>query len=220
MQIPKAYSYIGREEQSICEKPSTKVINWMKSLDESEEVGSVINNLSNEEMLNDLYGVNVVKQKQLSSKKSINFGTMDSRNCSFNSNNNNTRECRNFDTASSSLLVDCKTETVNEENYFEDELASMKVMPPYTVQPASSMETGDCRHPTVNSMTCDESQNATCNGTDDTPDDQPENQTLYEYEPGNRDSYPYVSLSMANSKSNHIDHDAKVIHDNFCIDYL
>ena len=70
-QIPKAYSYIGREDRSTCEKPNQKVASWINSLDDSEEITSInSDDLSNEQMLDALYGV--TKTKQTTGKNVIN----------------------------------------------------------------------------------------------------------------------------------------------------
>lgn len=70
-QIPKAYSYIGREDQSTCEKPNQNVASWINSLDDSEEITSInSDDLSNEQMLDALYGV--TKSKQTTDEKATN----------------------------------------------------------------------------------------------------------------------------------------------------
>ena len=202
-QIPKAYSYIGREDQSVCERPNVKVANWITNNgidDESKETASINSgDLSNEQILDVLYGAGMVKTN--SDEVSIDVNTIHDGCGSFISE----------DTASiisSSLLTDYLYEFKTHMN-FDDLTAdstNCSSNSPVHVVMMDYAEMAECQKASskkTNSKMQNHlpSHSSSLKSIDDVSAVNPTNQALPKDAIEGRDTRCYVSLSNNSKKS-------------------
>ena len=204
-----ACSYVGREDQSVCEKPNATIVNWINSLDEIEETASInLNNLSNEQMLNDLYGATMNKLEHYNNKHNVNVDTVDSK---FIGDNSEIVKPKNTITASTSS-VDYNNNVHNSSVPIQDNTenplnGTTNAMSSHTNKSVLSTNNIEYVHVQNQNLLTRGKQNTTllasqCNtcDTDDTSLTQPTNETLvHKYVPESQENFPYVSLNIANA---------------------
>ena len=203
-----ACSYVGREDQSICEKPNAAIVNWINSLDESEETASInLNNLSNEQMLNDLYGAAMGKLEHYNNKQNVYIGTVDNKFIGDNSKMVKPKDAITDSTSSADYNNNIHNSSLpiqdNTENSLNGTTNSMSSHTGKSVLPTNNIEyvhvqnqsplTRGKQNTTLLALQCN-----TCD-TDDTSATQPTNETLvHKFVPESQENFPYVSLNTAN----------------------
>ena len=211
-------------------------------MNENDEIESIkSDNLSNEQMLNDLYEIKATKlQCNKETNKDVDI-TRGRSNSDWNQpmghiDGDKTEESAHSAAVSSTLSTDYTSSDCSSSNRYSYNFASMErisdyvmnnLMPSYACTSAPSrrnIEVVDCQN---QSLSSEVKSNVfilqyNTHGTDDTPVAQRTNEFLHKCTPEKQDPYPYVGLSFAPDATNcsAADSDTKVILDDSSAGYI